>query len=59
MDRIASPVAIFAFINSASAILIWLPATAGSNGRLAAVRIAGGASEQDAVRARVVRARIA
>jgi hypothetical protein len=30
MDRIASPVAIFAFINSASAILIWLPATAGS-----------------------------
>jgi hypothetical protein len=30
MDRIASPVAILAFINSASAILIWLPATAGS-----------------------------
>jgi hypothetical protein len=29
MDRIASPVAILAFINSASAILIWLPATAG------------------------------
>jgi hypothetical protein len=51
MDGIAPPVAIFAFINSASAILIWLAATAG--------RIAGGPSGQDAVRARVVRARIA